>query len=51
MDLHTVEVAGSNPAAPTIESTTYRLCPWDLNTASKLTSPMVMTATPEARVG
>jgi hypothetical protein len=25
--LHTVEVAGSNPAAPTIESTTYRIYP------------------------
>ena len=26
--LHTVEVAGSNPAAPTMESTTYRQIPW-----------------------
>src|SRR5579862_501547 len=26
--LHTVEVAGSNPAAPTMESTTYILVPW-----------------------
>jgi hypothetical protein len=28
--LHTVEVAGSNPAAPTIESITYDLVLWTL---------------------